>query len=110
MAIKASIVIQQGSDFQTTINFTDDNDDVVDLTGYSGSAQLRKHYTSSSSYPFAVTVSPSLGTVTLAMNYSNTAAIPAGRYVFDCELTDTVSNTVSRVVEGVATVTPQVTR
>jgi hypothetical protein len=110
VAIKASIVIQQGSDFQTTINFTDDNDDVVDLTGYSGSAQLRKHYTSSTSYPFVVTVSPSLGTVTLAMNYANTSNIPAGRYVFDCELTDTVSNTISRVVEGVATVTPQVTR
>jgi hypothetical protein len=32
-----------------------------------------------------------------------------GRYVYDVELTDT-SNSISRIVEGIVTVTPQVTR
>lgn len=109
MALKANLVIDQGSTFQTTINVTDDNDDIVDLTGYSGLAQIRKHYTSSNSYSFTVSISPALGAVTLAMTANATANIVSGRYVFDCELTDP-NGAVTRLVEGIVTVTPQVTR
>jgi len=109
MAIKANLDIDQGSTFQTTINVTDDNDEVVDLTGYTGVAQMRKHYTSSTSYSFTVSISPSIGTVTLAMTANATANVVAGRYVYDCELTDT-NGAVTRLIEGIATVTPQVTR
>jgi len=109
MAIKANLQIDQGSTFQTTINVTDDNDDIVDLTGYTGVAQMRKHYTSTTSYSFTVSISPTIGTVTLAMTANATANVVAGRYVYDCELTDT-NGAVTRLIEGIATVTPQVTR
>lgn len=109
MAIKANIVIDQGTTFQTTINVTDDNEDVVDLTGYTGVAQLRKHYTSSNSVSFTVSISPSIGTVTMSMSANTTATLTAGRYVYDCELTDT-NGAVTRLLEGIVTVTPQVTR
>lgn len=109
MAIKANLDIDQGSTFQTTINVTDDNDVVVDLTGYTGVAQMRKHYTSTTSYSFTVSISPSIGTVTMAMTANATANVVAGRYVYDCELTDT-NGAVTRLIEGIVTVTPQVTR
>jgi hypothetical protein len=109
MAIKANLDIDQGSTFQTTINVTDDNDDIVNLTGYTGIAQMRKHYTSTTSYSFTVSISPSIGTVTLAMTANATANVTAGRYVYDCELTDT-NGAVTRLIEGIVTVTPQVTR
>ena len=108
MAIKANIVIDQGTDFSTTINVTDDNGDAVDLSTYTGAAQLRKHYTSSNSTSFAVSTS-SGGVVTLSMNAAVSGNLTPGRYVYDCEITDS-SNTVSRLVEGIVTVTPQVTR
>lgn len=109
MAIKANIVIDQGTTFQTTINVTDDNDEIVNLTGYTGAAQLRKHFTSTTSYAFAVSISPTIGTVTLSMTANSSANVVAGRYVYDCELTD-VNGAVTRLIEGIATVTPQVTR
>lgn len=31
MAIKANLIIDQGADFTTTINVTDDDDNVIDL-------------------------------------------------------------------------------
>jgi hypothetical protein len=109
MAIKANIVIDQGTTFQTSINVTDDEENPIDLTGYSVQAQMRKHYTSATSYAFTATISPALGIVTLAMPANTTNNIAAGRYVYDCELTDT-NSTVSRLVEGIVTVTPGVTR
>ena len=109
MAIKANLDIDQGSTFQTTINVTDENDAIVDLTGYTGVAQMRKHYTSSTAYSFTVSISPSIGTVTLSMSANATANVVAGRYVYDCELTDT-NGAVTRLIEGIVTITPQVTR
>jgi hypothetical protein len=109
MAIKANLQIDQGADFSTEIDVLDDAGEVVDLTGYSGAAQMRKHYTSSTSTNFTVAVNAPAGTVTLSMNAVTSANVTPGRYVYDCELTSS-SNVVSRLVEGIVTVTPQVTR
>jgi len=111
MAAKANIVIDQGADFSTTLTVTDDAGDAVDLTGYTGSAQLRKHYTSNTSTDFTVTFgSPrTSGEITISVGRSVTSALDAGRYVYDVELT-TGANTRSRLVEGIATITPEVTR
>lgn len=107
MALKANITIDQGTDFATSIDVTDDDGDPTDLSGFTGAAQMRKHYTSSNSFSFTVAVAN--GSVTLSMNSATTANIVAGRYVYDCELTSG-SNVVTRIVEGIVTVTPQVTR
>jgi hypothetical protein len=109
MAIKANIVIDQGTTYQTTINVTDENDDVVNLTGYSAGAALRKHYTSTAQTAFTTSISPALGTVTLSMTANTTANVTAGRYVYDCILTDP-NGAITRLVEGIVTVTPRVTR
>lgn len=109
MAIKANLLIDQGSDFSTEIDVLDDNGDPVVLTGFTGAAQMRKHYTSSTSTAFNVSINASEGTVTLSMNAATSSTVTPGRYVYDCELTSS-SNVVSRLVEGIVTVTPQVTR
>jgi hypothetical protein len=111
MAIKANIVIDQGADFSSTITVTDAAGDAVDLTGYTGSGQIRKHYTSNTATNFSVSFgSPrTSGTITLALSRDVTSAIESGRYVYDVEITSG-ANTRSRLVEGIATVTPEVTR
>lgn len=109
MAIKGNIIIDQGTTFQTSINVTDENDVAINLTGYSANAQMRKHYTSSNAVVFVTSISPNLGIVTISLTANVTANIAAGRYVYDCELTDT-NGAVTRLVEGIVTVTPGVTR
>lgn len=110
MALKANIVIDQGASFETTIDVTDEDGTVVNLTGYTGAAQMRKHYTSSAQTAFTVAISSAAGQVTLSMNSATTNSISAGRYVYDLELTETATSTVTRLVEGIVTVTPGVTR
>lgn len=109
MAIKAHITIDQGANYSTSIDVTDDAGDPTDLTGYTGAAQMRKHYTSTNAHAFTVAIANASGVVTLSMNAAVTGNISPGRYVYDCELTDS-GGTVSRLIEGIVTVTPQVTR
>lgn len=109
MAVKADIVIDQGATFQTSIYITDETGTVVPLTGYTANAQMRKHYTSAIAYTFTTAIDAANGIVTLSMSANNTSNIPAGRYVYDCELTAN-TGVVSRLFEGIVTVTPQVTR
>ena len=109
MAIKANLIVDQGADYVTTLTVTDDDGDVIDLTGFTGAAQMRKHYTSVTSYAFTVTINAGQGTVDLSITANTSNTIPAGRYVYDCELTDS-NGKKSRLVEGIVTITPQVTR
>jgi hypothetical protein len=111
MAAKANIIIEQGTDYSTTLTVETDTGSLQDLTGYTASAQMRKHYTSNTSTNFTVSFgSPRTnGQLTLALARNITESIADGRYVYDVEITNS-ANTRSRLVEGIVTVTPQVTR
>lgn len=109
MAVKSNLIVDQGTDFSVTINVTAANTAPINLLGYSGRAQFRKHYTSANSYPFNVIVHAIDGTVTLSLDKNTTANVSSGRYVYDCTLTSNTGVT-SRIVEGILTITPQVTR
>lgn len=109
MGTKANLKVDQGSDFITSITLTDDDGDALSLAGYNGSAQIRKYYTSTNAVDFDVEVVANTGEVILSLSSNTTNNIVAGRYVYDVELTD-VNGTVSRVLEGIITITPGVTR
>lgn len=110
MATKANLVIDQGTTFSVDLNLTDDNGDVLNLDGFSANSQLRKWYTSTNSTPFATSINVASGQITLTLTANQTGSLTAGRYVYDVELTQNSTNAISRVVEGIVTVTPQVTR
>lgn len=109
MAIKTNIIVDQGTDVSYTFNVKNSSSNSINLTGYTAKSQFRKYYTSSKSYNFNATVNSSNGSITLTANSAYTGIIPAGRYLFDCEVISS-SNVVTRLVEGIVTVTPQVTR
>jgi hypothetical protein len=108
MAAKVNIVIDQGTTFNTTYTIHDAIDEPIDFTGFTANSQIRKSYSSSNSYVFDVSLS-NAGLVTLSMNAATTSTIVAGRYVYDVEV-QSVSGIRSRIVEGIVTVTPQVTK
>jgi hypothetical protein len=108
MAQKVNLVIDQGTTFTSNFLVNDDDGNAVDLSIYTARSQLRKHYTSSNSTSFTVTAN-STGYVTLTLSANTTTGLAAGRYVYDVELVD-ASNVVSRILEGMITVTPEVTR
>jgi len=110
MATKANLVIDQGSTYSTVLTLTDEFGDSLLLNGMVANSHMRKSYTSSNFTAFDTQVDTQTGTITLSLSAVQTGALTAGRYVYDVELTDVGANTVSRVVEGIVTVTPQVTR
>ena len=108
MATKVNLIIDQGSTFSTSITFNDDNGNTINFGTYTGSAQMRKHFTSSNATSFSVSMT-NTGIITLSLTANQTGNLVAGRYVYDLEVTDN-SNLVSRLIEGIVTVTPNVTR
>lgn len=108
---KANIVIDQGTDFSTTITVRDVDGDIKDLSNHTGFGQIRKNYLSSTAYDFDIVFQTptSSGQVTLKMSRDVTEKIEPGRYVYDVELTDN-NDIRTRLVEGIVTVTPQVTK
>jgi hypothetical protein len=109
MGTKVNIVIDQGTDFATTVSLTNSDGDQLNLTGMSAASQVRKTYSSSNSVAFTAALANNTGSLTLSMNNATTSSLAAGRYVYDVELTDAASVT-SRILEGMVTVTPEVTK
>lgn len=109
MATKVNIVIDQGTDFSTSINLTDADGLQLDLTLLTAASQIRKTYTSTNSVSFVTSLANNTGQLVLSMNNAVTSSLTAGRYVYDVELTDD-ANIKSRILEGIVTVTPEVTR
>ena len=110
MATKANLVIDQGTTFSATITMTDDYGNLIDLSAYTARSQIRKHYTSVTAVNFTADINVPTAEITLSLTDVQTANLVAGRYVYDVEVVDNYANTVSRVVEGIVTVTPNVTR
>jgi hypothetical protein len=110
MAAHADIILDQGTTFNTTLNLTDDNGQPIDLTGYNVLSQIRRWYTSSNSISFAATIpQPNNGIIQLSLDANATAGMYYGRYVYDV-ITLSSANVITRVVEGILTVTPEVTQ
>jgi hypothetical protein len=110
MAAFSEIVIEQGATFNTTINVEDTAGAAINLYGYTANSMMRKSYYSTSATTITSTVTGTAnGEVTLTVSATNTAALTPGRYVYDVIITSPTS-VVTRVVEGIVTVLPSVTR
>ena len=86
MAAYVELYIDQGANFRNVIN------------SINASANIVCTITDSSN-----------GEITMSLDSANTSSIKAGRYLFDLETVDG-NGYVNRVLEGIITVTPQVTR
>ena len=110
MAEFVELTIDQGATFNTVITINDGTGVGQNLVVYVARSQMRKSYYSSSKSSFNVTVStPNIGEITMAMTAANTANLTPGRMVYDLLITSPTS-VKTRVVEGIATILPSVTR
>jgi hypothetical protein len=112
MAAYVELYIDQGTTFSNIININDDTTNTpVNIQGYIVSSQIRRsYYSANATANITCTITNALdGEITMSMTAANTSNIKAGRYLFDVETIDTIGN-VSRILEGIITVTPQITR
>jgi hypothetical protein len=110
-----NIDIKQGATFQLTITWKDSAGTAINLTNYTARAQARLTYdtaatifslTSSS----GITLGGAAGTIAILISATTTAALAAPwSGVWDLELVSS-AGIVTRLLEGTATVSPEVTR
>ena len=110
MATISNLFIDQDADFTTTVTVNDSNGSALDLAN-TALAMIRKTYQSSTATTFtSAFVSPrTTGQITISLTDVQTVALEDGRYVYDLVITDS-SGIKTRVVEGIATVNPSVSR
>ncbi len=112
MSAYVELYLDQGTTFNNIINLTDDvNNTPINISGYTVTSQMRRSYYSANiSANITCTLSNvANGEITMTMTAANTANIKPGRYLFDVKTSD-IYNTISRVLEGTITVSPQITK
>jgi len=110
MATVSNLFVDAGASYSNIISVAASNGQALDLTGYTVASQMRKSYSSNTAYNFAASIySASTGKVRLQLTPEQSSSIPAGRWLYDVEITSP-SGTKTRVVEGIVTVAPQITQ
>jgi hypothetical protein len=105
------LYIDQGTDFQTTFDLIADDGTSINIAGYSFQGQIKKsYYSANANATFTITIIDAAnGNTVISLSAANTSNIYPGRYVYDVKMVDSSNNT-SRILEGIVTVTPEVTR
>lgn len=107
----AELTIDQGATYENNLDLVADDGTAINVAGYVFSGQIRKsYYSTKPTANFTITiVNSNTGNVNISLSAATTANIKAGRYVYDVKMKD-VGNNVTRIVEGIITITPQVTK
>lgn len=109
------ITINQGATFELTVTWKDSTGAAINLTGYSARMQVRETYSSASTVVSltngsGITLGGATGTIAILISATTTAALTAPfSGVYDLELVS-AGGVVTRLLQGAATVTPEVTR
>lgn len=111
MAQYVELDLDQGTDLSYNLDLTQDDGSPLNVTNFIFTSSIRKSYYSANvTANLSVTlVDAANGNVTLTMNAATTSNIKAGRYLFDVKQKD-AANVTTRLVEGIITVLPQVTK
>jgi hypothetical protein len=111
------LTIEQGATFSLVITYKD-NDTPIDLSGYTARMQVRATAESATVLIELTTANGRIvlgpwsggaaGTITLTIAAADTAALTAGRALYDLELIS--GSVVTRLIQGVCTISRNITR
>lgn len=107
-----NITVYTGTDFEETYNIQNANDlNPLDLTNYTGCAQIKKNELSLTKTSFNVTFPNALlGQAKISLASSITENLNPGYYVYDFFIKNSNDNTIIRVSEGKVFIKKSVTR
>ena len=112
MAVYVSnLTVNTGTTFSQIFTLESaDTNSATDLTGFTASAQMRKHPGSSSATDFTTSIiNATAGRIRVGLTTSQTSVLKPGRFMYDVLITDTQGE-VTRVLEGSVLVREGVTK
>jgi len=112
MAVYVSnLTVNTGTTFSQIFTLESaDTNSATDLTGFTASAQMRKHPGSSSATDFTTSIiNATAGRIRVGLTTSQTSILKPGRFMYDVLVTDP-SGEVTRVLEGSVLVREGVTK
>lgn len=116
MAETHDITIDQGSLFLTVVTYADDDDNPINLTGYTARMQIRANHSAPTAMidltpGQGLTLGGQAGTIVIRIGAITSATLPAGSHRYDLELTPGgVADNTFRLLEGSVDIRPEVTR
>jgi len=111
---KLNMVIEQGATFNPVFTYKDENDTLINLTGYTARMQIKLKRTSPSTIEDLtdgngkIILGGAAGTITLLLTDTETAAYTFTSAVYDLELING-SGAVTRLLQGSVTLSTEVT-
>lgn len=113
MAININLSIDQGTKYEAYATVTNEDGGIFNLTNWTPKGQMRKSFYSNIAVDFLVEVygEPEEGKIKLTLLPSQSNDMRPGRYVYDVEVTDIMDlENIKRVLQGTATINPNVTK
>ena len=106
----AELTLNQGTTFSADLTIKNDDGSAINVANAVFTSQIRKsYYSANATANLTITKANSAnGDITLSLDAANTANIKPGRYLYDLKMQQ--NGTVNRVIEGIITVSPQVSR
>lgn len=107
----AELTIDQGANLVSVITITNDDSSPMNLTNTTFASEIRKSYFSvnpTANINVVVFGANTDGQIRLTLSADETANISPGRYLYDIKMT--ANDVTTRILEGIVTVTPRVTR
>lgn len=96
-----NITLQRRADYNLSLQFKDNSNQAIDITGYTVAAQIWDRQRTTKSADFNITYTDrSNGEVTISLTGAQTAALPDEELYYDVLVTDT-GNVKSYYLEGV---------
>lgn len=112
-AAEYNFTIEQGATFSKVVTWYDSTGALVNLTSYTAAMKAKVNKDDSTSVidsgtNLTITLGGALGTITLTMTASQTAALTFHSAYYDLELT--LSGTVTRLLKGIINLDKEVTK
>jgi len=109
MAVPAvNITIEKGVDFENSFTISNPDGSAFNLFGYTAVAKIKKFPSATISKSFSVSITPAIGKILISMGSSMTSELSEGRNYYDIIIISNGYNQKTRVIEGMALVSPTV--
>jgi hypothetical protein len=115
MAEQYNFIIDQGADWYLNIAYKDSTGAAINLTGYTAAMQFRLTTTSATAaisltQASGITITGATGNLAIRATAAQTGALDdSAKYDYDLEITSS-AGVVTRLIQGIASVSSQVTR